>query len=139
MSLIDNAIKVARKYYDENTYYHAMRVAAYVTEDNLISSSEIEFCTALAIMHDLLEDTSFEFSRDFNMYGTSRLEDCLSILTKEKDCTYEEYIKNIKNSYPRYPEAYWVKLADIKDHLCQTTTLTDELKEKYIKVIPYLL
>jgi len=139
MSLIDKAISVANKFYDENTYYHAMRVAGYVTGDNLIPSSKVEICTALAIMHDLLEDTDFEFSRDFNMYGMSHLEDCLQILTKDKECSYEEYIKNIKNNYLSYPEAYWVKLADIKDHLCQVETLTDKLKEKYMMAIPYLL
>jgi len=63
----------------------------------------------------------------------------LEILTKDAESTYEEYIKHIKDDYPYHPEAYWVKLADIKDHLCQTETLTDKLKEKYIAVMPYLL
>lgn len=31
MNLIENAIKVARKFYNENTYQHTMRVAVYVT------------------------------------------------------------------------------------------------------------
>ena len=53
--------------------------------------------------------------------------------------TYEEYIQDIKNAYKNYPEVYWVKLADMKDHLTQTGTLTDELKEKYLKALPYLL
>ena len=38
-----------------------------------------------------------------------------------------------------YPEVYWVKIADMKDHLAQTDTLTDKLKEKYIEALPYLL
>ncbi|MDF2885564.1 MAG: hypothetical protein K0R54_6138, partial [Clostridiaceae bacterium] len=29
--------------------------------------------------------------------------------------------------------------ADMKDHLAQTETLTDKLKEKYLKALPYLL
>ena len=36
MSLIRDAIKAAREYYDDSTYQHAMRVAAYVSNDNLI-------------------------------------------------------------------------------------------------------
>lgn len=67
------------------------------------------------------------------------LKSCLQLLTKDKDCTYEEYIKHIKEEYPYYPKAYWVKLADMKDHFCQTETLTDKLKEKYLTAIPYLL
>lgn len=60
MSMITDAIKVARKYYDESTYYHAMRVAGYVVNDNLIPRDKMERCVALAIMHDLQEDTEFD-------------------------------------------------------------------------------
>lgn len=47
--------------------------------------------------------------------------------------------KKIKEEYKNYPEAYWVKLADMKDHLAQTDTLTDKLKDKYLTALPYLL
>ncbi len=136
MSLIRDAIKVAREYYDDSTYQHAMRVAAYVTNDNLIPDDKKDNCVVLAIMHDLLEDTKFNISTfSINYY----LKDCLQILTKDTEIAYEEYIRNIKDKYTYRPEAYWVKLADIKDHLCQTETLTEKLKEKYLSVIPYLL
>lgn len=136
MCLIRNAIKVAREFYDDSTYQHAMRVAAYVTNDNLIPEHKKDDCVVLAIMHDLLEDTEFDLSK-FSM--NCGMKDCLRILTKDSEGTYEEYIKHIKNEYVYHPEAYWVKLADIKDHLCQTETLTDKLKEKYLAAIPYLL
>lgn len=136
MSLIRDAIKTAREYYDDNTYYHVMRVAAYVADDNLIPDSKKEDCIVLAVMHDLLEDTDFNISSFEMRYN---LKDCLEILTKSKGDTYEEYLKKIKDSYCSNPEAYWVKLADIKDHLCQKETLTDELKEKYLGAIPCLL
>lgn len=136
MGLFKNAIKAAREYYDDATYYHVMRVAAYVASDNLIPDNRKDDCIILAIMHDLLEDTEFEISSfPMNFY----LKDCLAILTKDRESTYEEYINCIKNDYLYHPEAYWVKLADIKDHLCQTETLTDKLKEKYLSAIPYLL
>lgn len=136
MSLFKNAIKAAREYYDDATYYHVMRVAAYVASDNLIPDNKKDDCIILAIMHDLLEDTDFDISTfSINYY----LEDCLKILTKDPKNSYEEYIKNIKEKYTYRPEAYWVKLADMKDHICQTETLTDKLKEKYLSAIPYLL
>ena len=136
MSLIRDAIKVAREYYEDSAYQHAMRVAAYVANDNLIPDDKKDDCIVLAIMHDLLEDTEFDISQfSINYY----LEDCLQILTKDPESTYEDYIKNIKDKYLYRPEAYWVKLADIKDHLCQTETLTDKLKEKYVNAMPYLL
>lgn len=135
MGIIEEAIRVARKYYDEKTYYHAMRVAAYVTEDNLIPNDKLEICVVLAILHDLLEDTDFKTPNMFGYY----IANCLEIITKKKEDTYEKYLKNIKKMYVSRPEAYWVKLADIKDHLCQTETLTDGLKDKYIKALPSLL
>lgn len=41
MSIITYAIRVARKYYDESTYYHVMRVAGYVANDNLIKEDKM--------------------------------------------------------------------------------------------------
>jgi len=136
MSLLRDAIRVARENYDDNTYQHAMRVAAYVSDDNLIPDGKRDDCMVLDVMHDLLKDTKYNIS-SFNMnYG---MKECLRILTKDSESTYEEYIKRIKDNYPYRPEAYWVKLADIKDHLTQTETLTDKLKEKYLRALPYLL
>ncbi len=136
MSLLRDAIKVAREYYEDSTYQHVMRVEAYVANDNLIPDEKKDDCMVLAVMHDLLEDTEFNISL-FNMnYG---MKECLKILTKDSESTYEEYIKHIKDNYPYRPEAYWVKLADMKDHLAQTDTLTDKLKEKYLAALPYLL
>lgn len=135
MGIIEDAIRVARKYYDEKTFYHAMRVAAYVTEDNLIPNGNLENCVVLAILHDLLEDTDFKTPNMFGYY----IANCLEIITKKKEDTYDKYLKNIKRMYVSRPEAYWVKLADIKDHLCQTETLTDELKDKYVRALPNLL
>lgn len=42
MSVITDAIKVARKYYNKNTYYHAMRVVAFVVNDNSIPREKLE-------------------------------------------------------------------------------------------------
>lgn len=136
MNLIGYAIQKGRQYYDENTLYHAIRVAAYVTENNLIPTSKQDNCIVLAIMHDLLEDTSYE-ANDYVL--GSYLEECLQILTRNKEVSYEDYLKNIKEHYTTHPEAYWVKLADMKDHLMLKETLTDKLRDKYLNAIPELL
>ena len=137
MNLIGQAILTARKYYDENTFYHAMRVAAYVAGDNLMSNSDKDNCIVLAIMHDLLEDT--EYKIDEHSIINHRLEECLKLLTKSKSVSYNDYLKNIKENYATHPETYWVKLADMKDHLSLTDTLTDKLKDKYLSGLRYLL
>lgn len=139
MNIID-AIKVARKYYDIDTYYHAMRVAAYVANDNTIPEDKRERCVILAIMHDLQEDTSFNYySDDVPLSYDLYIDSCLDLLTIDEDDSYETYLQKIRNNYNSYPEAYWVKMADMKDHLSETETLTDELKEKYLKALPCLL
>lgn len=141
MSMITDAIKVARKYYNDRTYYHAMRVMAHVVNDNSIPKEKMERCIVLAIMHDLQEDTGFDYLKDSSedLYD-SYTEECLKILTRDKEnVSYEDYLSNIKSNYNSYPEAYWVKMADMKDHLSETETLTDELKEKYLKALPCLL
>lgn len=134
MSLIGYALKMAKKYYDSDTYDHAIRVAAYIADNNMIPDDKMDDCISLAIMHDLIEDTSYKYS-DVPIslkYGMENI-------TKNKEDSYIDYIKNIVNERYRCPEAYWVKLADIKDHLAQTETLTDTLKEKYLEALPYLL
>lgn len=141
MRIIEYAIKMARNYYDDNTYYHAMRVAGYVVNNNLIDEDKLEKCVALAIMHDLVEDTNFDYIKDsgYDTYD-SHINKCLKLLTRDKEsASYEDYLSNIKSNYNSYPEAYWVKMADMKDHLSQTDTLTDKLKEKYLKALPCLL
>lgn len=136
MKTIEEAIKVAWENYNEETFYHAMRVAAYVTKDNLIPDDKKKTCVILAILHDLLEDTNFDKNTLCLDY---KLKQCLNLITKNKKNTYEDYLKNIKANYNSYPEVYWVKLSDMRDHLTRTDTLTDKLKEKYLSAIPCLL
>ena len=141
MNIIIAAIKAAKKYYNKENYYHAMRVAAYVAENNLIPKDMKEKCVALAIMHDLEEDTSFEYFRDiYEICYDTYIENCICLLTRDKEVVpYEDYLSNIKDKYNSYPEVYWVKIADMKDHLSETDTLTNTLKEKYLKALPCLL
>lgn len=136
MSLIPYAMRMAKRYYDDKTYNHACRVAQYVAENNLISSEIIDDCIALAYMHDLIEDTDYiDGASDL----PTHLYDCLQMLTKLKEEDYITYTKRIRKFASSNTEAYWVKLADMKDHLAQTETLTDKLRDKYLAALPYLL
>ena len=137
MSLVGYALRMAKKYYEQKTYDHALRVAAYVAENPMIPEDKMDNCVALAIMHDLIEDTEYTggcFSAEYKHF-----EECLDLLTKPKNVNYMEYVKKIRDFSDTKPEAYWVKLADIKDHLNQKETLTDELKKKYYDALPILL
>lgn len=136
MSLIGYALRTAKQYYKPDTYNHVLRVAGYVSENPMIPCEKMDDCIALAIMHDLKEDTEWD---DEYIPGYEHLWDCLNLLTKPNNIDYIDYLKLIHNCSHGSPEAYWVKMADMKDHLMQTETLTDKLKEKYLNALPYLL
>lgn len=136
MSLVGHALKMAKIYYSTETFNHAMRVAAYVAENPLIPYGIMDDCIALAIMHDLWEDTKYPKEDTFLGEHISR---CLELLTKENEQNYVEYIDAIKSSDDKCQEAYWVKIAYMKDHLSQTDTLTDKLKKKYLATLAHLL
>lgn len=136
MGLIAYAMRMAKEYYDDETYAHATRVAQYVAENDMIPDEKMDDCIALAWMHDLFEDTNFGINE---IIPDTHLCNCLDTLTKKEGFSYIDYIKNIRRWSSLRPEAYGVKLADMKDHLVQTETLTDKLKEKYLAALPYLL
>lgn len=135
---VDYALRMAKQYYPEDKYVHAIRVMQYIADNEMIQSEYKDDCLSLAIMHDLWEDTKYPRGCGLGECFTK----ALTLLTKPKDKDYIEYIKEIRDT--EYTSnwhmcAWWVKLADMKDHLAQTETLTDKLKEKYIRALPYLL
>lgn len=135
MSDIGYALRMAKKYYNPDTYEHALRVASYVSDNYSIPDNYMDMCISLAIMHDLIEDTTY------GKFNTAPDNLCkgMNLLTKKTNQSYIDYIKDIANNRDLCPEAYWVKLADMKDHLMEKNTLTDKLKEKYLSALPYLL
>ena len=135
MSYIGYDLRMAKYYYEPKTYDHALRVAAYVADNDMIPKNKMDLCISLGIMHGLVEDTSYS---EFNTIP-AELSYGMKIITKRRDENYIDYIKNIVANKKECPEAYWVKMADMKDHLAQTETLTDKLKEKYLAAIPYLI
>lgn len=133
---VTNALRIAKKYYPKDKYDHAMRVMQIVADNEIIPQEYQHDCLVLAIMHDLVEDTEYKPT-----LLPENLRDALKLLTKPKEMDYIEYIKKIRDTgYTNWRMcAWWVKLADMKDHLAQTETLTDRLKEKYLAALPYLL
>ena len=135
MSYIGYALRMAKKYYKPDTYEHALRVASYVADNTMIPKGLMDICISIAIMHDLIEDTHYEEFENI----PSELKDGLSIISKDKNTDYNDYVHYIANNKRSCPEAYFVKLADMKDHLAQTETLTEKLRNKYLAALPYLL
>lgn len=133
-------LELCQLYYDEETFRHAIRVAEYAKDIYKLypyKAGEEKIIYHLALAHDLYEDTDISQ----NTWFDNNFEGNLQLLTKEKDESYNDYIAKIRREavIPTYKPAYIVKLADMKDHLSQTETLTEELKNKYISAMKYLL
>lgn len=148
LNAIDTFVKSK---YDKDTYDHARRVMIYTrhnygifTENNI---GDINFLSALALCHDLVEDTETTYdeiidvlvSENASTITIYRFLRNLRMLTRDENVTYEKYILNISSKRHAYIPAYMVKIADMKDHLSLKETLTPKLKEKYISALAELL
>ena len=137
---ISNVLELCVSHYDAETLKHCIRVAKMAAANPAVESQdEQEVIYQVALCHDLLEDTSCT-ARDIAqaMNGSeSFVKNVLGLLTRNTDETYDDYICRLRSSKNKI--AYIVKLCDIKDHLTQKETLTDSLKERYLKVLPVLL
>lgn len=139
-NLITRVIQLCYIHYDHKTFSHCLRVANYVVDNVCLKNDENrEIAFVIALCHDLLEDTevTVEAIAKITGYSEDFLSNILGALTKGKSENYIDYINRLKSNTSIYP--YIIKLADMKDHLSQTDTLTDKLKDKYWKALPYLL
>lgn len=140
---ISKATSLCKEKHNQKTFEHAMRVAQYAINNTLCESCFADFVYAVAILHDIIEDSDVTEKQIDDMFchiefNGKTIGECVSALTHNKESeTYVDYIKRIKNSDNIV--VYLVKLADMKDHFMQTETLTDKLKEKYLNAIGYLL
>ena len=143
MKFFEGFIKVGEycsKKYIGITFQHCFRVACYaIANPCIVNEGEKDIVFKLAMCLDLLEDTDATIEEICGVVNMERkiVEDTLTMLTKNKEETYVEYIKRLRNSENKF--AYIIKLADMKDHLMQKETLTEKLKEKYWEAMPYLL
>ena len=138
--VIEEAKKLAEKYLDEKTYQHSERVARYTAENRMIPEHLRERCIALAWIHDVWEDSGCGTEEIRALDPQKRLLRSLNLITHGKnEETYEEYIRTIKAMQKTYPEVWWVKVADMKDHLTQRETLTPRLQDKYARALAILL
>lgn len=128
-----------RDKYDEKTFQHALRLIDYLAYDLrvLLMNSEQELnCLAVAIGHDIIEDTDATLE-EISEYLPDDVVDAIMFLSKDDDMSYPDYIKDIVEIGNTY--ALVVKQADMYDHISQTATLTPRLKAKYEPIIPKLI
>lgn len=133
------AISIAEEYYPKKKLQHALRVANYAVEIGSIDvrcENKSDELFVVGLLHDLVEDTKYTKEQLFEDFGYP-IGDAVMIVTKREDEEYQDYIQRVLNS--KNLIAFIVKKADMKDHMAQTETLTDKLKEKYFPVIQYFI
>lgn len=129
---------IAHESYNEKTLAHAKRVLSYTRADPRYmfypKEEQIEL-DALALAHDLIEDTTITYKELSRIGMPDNFIIHLEILTHSYGVTYYDYVKSIAD-YGGLPLI--VKCADIKDHLMLEETLTDSLRKRYNKILPLL-
>lgn len=135
----DLTVDYCKAKYSDKTFQHCEMVAYYAVTNPCVKQEDKDAVFKIAMCHDLLEDTNATVTEICNVTGLKKcfVDEVLSLLTKEHGEDYQTYIKRLRGA--SNPYAYIVKLADMKDHLLRTDTLTDKLKAKYWAAIPELL
>lgn len=106
---------------------------------HLAEQMTCETSTVCALLHDVVEDSSYTFEDLINLGFPSEIIEVLKLLTHDSEVEYMDYVINLsKNEIARK-----VKLADLK-HNSDLSRLDniDEYalarQEKYLKAIKYL-
>lgn len=137
MNLYETALNIAKKAHKGQVdkagvdyIKHPIHVASLVTSEN---------AKIVALLHDVIEDSSYTLD-DLRRNGMDEeIVEAVSVLTKSKNVSYEDYLKNVKEN----ALAREVKLADLQ-HNSDLTRLSNvceaDLKrvEKYKKAIIFL-
>lgn len=94
---VSTALRIAKQYYPQDKLEHALRVATYVSENIFIPYDLRNECVALAIMHDLVEDTNFKSSG-----LPDNFKNALLLLTKPDDGDFlMKIVRDMQNLIPK--------------------------------------
>ena len=94
---------------------------------HLAEQMDDEISTVCALLHDVVEDTETTFSDLLNMGFPQEVIDVLTLLTREQDVPYMDYVRKISTN----PTTKKVKIADLM-HNSDTTRL-DNIDEWAVK------
>ena len=94
---------------------------------HLAEQMEDELSTVVALLHDVVEDSSYTFADLKDMGYPAAVLEALTLLTHDDETPYLDYVANIKND----PIARAVKLADLR-HNSDLTRL-DRVDEKALE------
>ncbi|MDT2600658.1 HD domain-containing protein [Enterococcus hulanensis] len=137
MSLYDLALSIAQEAHEgqvDKAGVDYINHPVYVA--SLVDGEEEK---AAALLHDVIEDSDFHLSDLLNRGIPNDVLIAVSILTKDKNLSYQEYLSRVKSN----ELAKKVKLADLQHNsdlsrIINPTTSDFERVSKYEKAIEYL-
>lgn len=106
---------------------------------HLAEQMDDEKSTVIALLHDVVEDSRYDFE-DLAIFGFgSDIIDTLKLLTRDKSIPYEEYIQKLSAD----PYAVKVKIADLTHNSDKTrcqhcSDKTESLRQRYAAALDYL-
>jgi len=137
MNQLEKAIKIALTAHENQvdkggkTYVlHPLRLMVQMPTEEL---------QIIAVLHDVVEDSSYTFEDLIKEGFTAEVIEALRALTKQENEQYDDFIQRVKKN----PLAIQVKIADLKDNSnvdrIQNPTEKDlERVKKYKKAIEFL-
>ena len=93
---------------------------------HLAEQMEDELSTVVALLHDVVEDSSYTFADLKDMGYPAAVLDALALLTHDDETPYFDYVREIK----KHPIARKIKLADIAHNSDQTRCVGSDLTEE---------
>jgi len=119
------AAHAGQKYGDNDYFdYHVVGVAS------AFDSIEDQDRHIVALLHDVLEDTSVDSRKIKKLFG-AKIATAVIFITKYSDETYFQYIKDLLQNQI----ATDVKIADIEFHLRQPTVRSEDRYNKALNIL----
>lgn len=97
---------------------------------NILNTDDEEL-QCIALLHDVVEDSSISFKELLDLGFTTRIVDAVKLLTKQRGQTHEEYLQGLYTS----KDAMKVKIADITHNsdIRRLKGLREKDKERMVK------
>lgn len=137
-------LMLCKKFYSEEYFGHCSDVSLNALSICYVNNIFFDdyIIQAIALGHDLLEDTDFRNSEDW-IKLSKEMQACLVLISRGQEESYDIYIQRIRalldNKDSLSECVYIVKLADLVDHLMRYKILTDSLKKRYLKALDIML
>ena len=136
-SMVDLALSIARKAHEGQLDKAGVDYIEHPI--NVVSQVDTEEEKAVALLHDVIEDSSVTAEELLNAGLPETVVTAIQILSKKKGQDYQTYLENVKSN----PLARVIKLADLKHNsdLSRLPSITAEDRErlkKYKKAIDFL-